>query len=89
MISPDERELILAAIDRFQWKHSWHLPRDSSGHYVDWYNPATLTKCRTALEEYRTMCLTFACTCDKLVGRLTEEQTAIAAEEREEQEAGE
>ena len=41
--------LLRQAIDRGEWKHSWHLPKNSAG--VDWNNPETIEKCREILEE--------------------------------------
>lgn len=79
----EEREQVRAAIDRFEWKHSWHLPKYPGGGGIDWHDPATLAKCREVLEEYRTMCLSFAVTCDRLAQRIASIQEKTASDSAE------
>lgn len=45
----EQRESVFRLIDRGEWKHSWHLPKHSSG--VDWWHAdtiATVTQQRDA-----------------------------------------
>ena len=38
-----KRNDIIDLIDRGQWKHSWHLPKDKHG-FIDWHNEETKRK---------------------------------------------
>jgi crotonobetainyl-CoA:carnitine CoA-transferase CaiB-like acyl-CoA transferase len=81
-LTEEEKRKIRAAIDRYEWKHSWHLQTDRNG-YTNWDSNENLIKCRHVLEEYRREALQFAAACDILAGRIKSVQEAIAAYEAE------
>lgn len=65
----DIREEIRAAIDAYEWKHSWHLPSDQFGH-TQWSSVETWRECLEVLESYRSGAIAFAAKCDRLAGIL-------------------
>lgn len=44
------RKRIENVIDRGEWKHTWHLPKDRYGH-ADWFSPDTATEVRELLQD--------------------------------------
>lgn len=62
----DVKEEIRAAIDAYEWKHSWHLPRDENG-FIDWFDDKTLTECRDVLASYANTAKSFADKCSRLL----------------------
>ena len=46
------RERVIQAIDRGEWKHSWHLPKNNNGD-IDWFDSETAKKVREILEDER------------------------------------
>lgn len=44
------REELTAAIDRGEWKNSWHLPKDENG-YIGWFKEETAKKVQEVLHE--------------------------------------
>ena len=46
----EEKEQVLAVIDRSSWKHSWHLPKDRWG-YTAWHEAETYRQCREFLRD--------------------------------------
>lgn len=61
----EHKDEIVAAIDRYSWKHSWYLPTDGHG-CTDWNNPKTLEDCLNVLEPYRDDAIDFAAKCSRL-----------------------
>lgn len=44
----EQRESVMRLIDRGEWKHSWHLPRTSSG--IDWWHADTIKRVKDERE---------------------------------------
>lgn len=86
MFSKGETDRIIAAIDAFAWKNSWHLPKDDYG-FTDWRNPETLEKCLEVIQSHRKSSLKFAFQCDELADVITKGQQRLAEIEAEYEES--
>jgi hypothetical protein len=52
-------------IDRYEWKHSWHLPKDAYG-YIAWTSKDTLDEVQKILDRYAQDAAFFAAKCLRL-----------------------
>ena len=62
----EQRDLIRGIIDRGEWKHSWHLPKDSNG-YIDWFGASTSVRVRELLEEALSEGIRLAAAAEKIL----------------------
>ena len=84
-LSDDEKRQIIACIDAFAWKHSWHL---SAGPHGLLWDDATLEKVSEIMTEYRDKARPFASKCDSLIRVVAEVQLACKMADAEESSTG-
>lgn len=59
---------ILKEIDRFEWKHSWHLKKAYGT--IDWSDPENVAKIRKVLREHRDYAREMNANCELLLDTL-------------------
>lgn len=69
----DLKEQLQKAIDRFEWKHSWHLPKDTNG-YILWSDPQTVSKCIEILKGHLKIGIRITSESQNLIEKLEEYQ---------------